>query len=35
MKKGHIKNTIYPMIFITTSPARFLRPVKQVLLDKT
>lgn len=35
MKKGHFKNTIYPMIFICTSPARFLRPVKQVILNKT
>jgi DNA-directed RNA polymerase I subunit RPA2 len=34
MKKGHFKNTIYPMIFITTAPARFLRPVKYLPLDK-
>ena len=33
MKKGHFKNTIYPIIFICTSPARFLRPVKYVALD--
>ncbi len=35
MKKGHFKNTIYPMIFITTSPARFLRPVRYLPLNKT
>jgi hypothetical protein len=34
MKKGHFKNTIYPIIFICTSPARFLRPVKYVPLDQ-
>lgn len=34
MKKGHFKNTIYPMIFITTSPARFIRPIKYLPLDK-
>jgi hypothetical protein len=27
MKKGHFKNTVYPMIYITTATARFLRPV--------
>jgi hypothetical protein len=34
MKKGHFKNTIYPIIFISTAPARFLRPVKHVKLNK-
>ena len=34
MKKGQFKNTIYPMVFITTAPARFLRPVKYLPLDK-
>jgi len=34
MKKGHFKNTIYPMIFISTSPARFLRPIQYLPLDK-
>jgi hypothetical protein len=34
MKKGHFKNTVYPMIYITTSPARFLRPVLYLPLDK-
>ena len=33
MKKGKFKNTIYPMIYITTAPARFLRPVKFLPLD--
>ncbi len=33
LKKGHFKNTVYPMIFITTAPARFLRPVKYLPLD--
>ncbi len=35
MRKGHFKNTIYPIIFITTAPARFLRPVRYNPLDKT
>lgn len=35
LRKGHFKNTIYPMIFISTSPARFLRPIKYLPLDKT
>ena len=35
MKRGNFKNTIYPMIFITTAPARFLRPVHYLPLDKT
>jgi len=34
LKKGHFKNTVYPMIYITTAPARFLRPVKYIPLDK-
>ena len=34
LKKGHFKNTIYPMVFITTAPARFLRPVHYLPLDK-
>ena len=33
MKKGQFKNTIYPMVYITTAPARFLRPVKYLPLD--
>lgn len=35
MKKGHFKNTVYPVIFITTAPARFLRPVRFNPLNKT
>ncbi len=35
MKKGLFKNTIYPIIFVSTSPARFLRPIKYLPLDKT
>lgn len=35
LKKGQYKNTVYPMIFITTAPARFLRPVKYLPLGKT
>jgi DNA-directed RNA polymerase I subunit RPA2 len=35
LRKGHFKNTVYPMIFITTAPARFLRPVLYHPLNKT
>ena len=35
MRKGHFKNTIYPLIFITTAPARYLRPVQYLPLNKT
>ena len=35
MQKGHFKNTIYPMIFITTAPARFLRPVLYLPKNQT
>ena len=34
LKKGNFKNTIFPMIFITTGPSRFLRPVKNLGFDK-
>lgn len=33
LKKGHFKNTVYPMIYITTAAARFLRPVRYLPLD--
>ena len=35
LKKGHFKNTVYPMIYITTSTARFIRPVLNLSLNKT
>jgi hypothetical protein len=35
LKKGHFKNSVYPMIFITTAPARFLRPVHYNPLNTT
>lgn len=34
LKKGHFRNTVYPMIFITTAPARFLRPVLYKPMNK-
>ena len=34
LKKGKFKNTVFPMVFITTSPARFLRPVNNLCFDK-
>jgi DNA-directed RNA polymerase I subunit RPA2 len=33
LKKGLFKNAVYPMLYITTAPARFLRPVNYLPLD--
>lgn len=34
LKKGKFRHTVFPMIFITTTPARFLRPVNNLNFDK-
>jgi DNA-directed RNA polymerase I subunit RPA2 len=33
LKKGKSKNTIFPMLFITTAPSRLLRPVRNLDCD--
>lgn len=30
LRKGHFRNTVYPMIYISTAPARLQRPVQNV-----